>query len=241
MIEGHVPAEDASEGVVESHALRAGSPRRQGTADAFEGLFDGDHGAECYPARARLGAGAPPRRGAGTILPRPHGSLIMTKQVPGELDGRGLRVAVLVARWYPEVTDRLREGALATLESAGVAEKDLLVVEVPGAYELPQAATWVTRAGLADAVVALGCVVRGETPHFDHIARAAADGCLRAAQESGVPVAFGVITADTRAQAEARASDVGGGVSQKGGNKGVEAADAAVRLAHTFRRLEEGR
>ncbi len=165
----------------------------------------------------------------------PHAS------ISSELDGHGLHVTVLVARWYPEVTDRLRDGALQTLLAAGVAEDDITIIEVPGAFELAQAATWVTRAGIADAVVALGCVLRGETPHFDHIARAATDGCLRAAQDSGIPVAFGVITADTKAQAEARAADVGGGISKKGGNKGVEAADAAVRLARTFRRLEDAR
>lgn len=161
--------------------------------------------------------------------------------ISSELDGQGLHVTLLVARWYPEVTDRLREGALHTLRAAGVAEKDITIVEVPGAYELAQAATWVTRAGMADAVVALGCVLRGETPHFEYIARAAADGCLRAAQDSGIPVAFGVITAGTKAQAEARAADVEGGISKKAGNKGVEAADAAVRLARTFRRLEDAR
>lgn len=165
----------------------------------------------------------------------------MTTVIPSELDGHGLHVTVLVARWYPDVTDRLRAGALQTLAQAGVSEQDIQVVEVPGAYELAQAATWITRAGLADAVVALGCVLRGETPHFDFIARAAADGCLRAAQDSGVPVTFGVITADTREQALARAADVEGGISKKGGNKGVEAADAAVRLARTFRQLEDAR
>jgi 6,7-dimethyl-8-ribityllumazine synthase len=161
----------------------------------------------------------------------------MPHVVPSTPDGHGLRVAVLVAAWHGEVTARLREGALATLEKAGVADDDVLLLEVPGAIELPQAATWVARAGLVDAVVALGCVVRGETPHFEHVARACADGCVRAAQATGIPVGFGVITADTMDQARAR-SGGGGGPSQKGGNKGVEAADAAVRMACSFRHLE---
>ncbi len=156
---------------------------------------------------------------------------------PPEPTGAGLRVAVVVARWYPDVTERLKEGALATLRGAGVAETDVLLVEVPGAFELPQAAMWVARAGLADAVVALGCVVRGETPHFEYVARACAEGLLRAALDTAIPVTFGVITADTKEQAVARS----GAATGKGGNKGVEAADAAVRLAATFRSLERRR
>lgn len=156
-------------------------------------------------------------------------------------EGNGLKIAVLVALWYPEITDRLREGALATLAATGVNDDNVLVVEVPGAFELPQAAMWVARAGLVDGVVALGCVIRGETPHFEYVAGSSAEGCVRAAQETGIPVTFGVITADTREQADARSQVSKGGVSVKGGNKGVEAADAAVRLAATFRRLEDGR
>jgi 6,7-dimethyl-8-ribityllumazine synthase len=152
----------------------------------------------------------------------------------GHDEGRGLEVVVLVARWYPDVVGRLLDAALATLAAAGVEDDAILVLEVPGAFELPQAASWVARAGLADAVVALGCVIRGQTPHFEYVARAAADGCVRAAQESGIPVAFGVITADTREQADARSGPPEG----KGGNKGVEAARAAVAMAIQYRALE---
>jgi 6,7-dimethyl-8-ribityllumazine synthase len=161
--------------------------------------------------------------------PSPHDA-----RPSADLDGRGLRVAVLVALWYRELTDRLRAAALETLRSAGVAEDDVLVVEVPGAFELPQAAAYVARAGLADAIVALGCVVRGETPHFEHVCRCASDGLLRAGQDSGIPVALGVITADTLDQARARAGEARG----KGGNKGTEAAEAAVRLAGAYRALD---
>jgi 6,7-dimethyl-8-ribityllumazine synthase len=139
-----------------------------------------------------------------------------------------------VSQWYPDVTSRLEEAAVRTLVKGGVAEADVLVVRVPGAFELPQAALYVARAERADAIVALGCIVRGETPHFDHVARCCTDGLLRAAQDTGIPVALGVITADTPEQAAQRSSDNTG----KGGNKGVEAAEAALRLLAVFRALD---
>ncbi len=165
----------------------------------------------------------------------------MPHVVPSQPSGQGLRVGVLVARWYPEIVENLKQAALATLAAAGVADGDVVVVEVPGAYELPQAALWLARDGWQgqplDALVALGCVIRGETPHFDHVARAAVDGLARVALDTGVPVGLGVITADTRAQAEARSRAPTGGSSEKGGNKGHEAADAALRMGATRRRL----
>ncbi len=165
----------------------------------------------------------------------------MPHVVPSQPSGQGLRVGVLVARWYPEILARLQAAALATLRAAGVADGDIVVVEVPGSYELPQAALWLARDGWEgrplDALVALGCVIRGETPHFDLVARAAVDGLARVALDTGVPVGLGVITADTRAQAEARSRAETGGASEKGGNKGHEAADAALRMASTRRRL----
>lgn len=168
----------------------------------------------------------------------------MPTVLPSQPDGHGLRVALVAARWYPEVVDRLREGALATLRAAGVRDEDVLVVEVPGCYELPQAAAWLARDGWQgrplDAIVALGCVVRGQTPHFDHVCRATVDGLARVALDLGVPVGLGVITAEDAAQAEARSAPLGGGIGHKGGNKGHEAADAAVRMAATRRRLLRG-
>jgi len=165
--------------------------------------------------------------------------------VESQPSGQGLRVGVVVGRWYPEIVSRLKSAALDTLRGAGVVESDILVVEVPGAYELPQAASWLARDGWAgrplDCLVALGCVIRGETPHFDHVARAAVDGLSRVALDSGVPVGLGVITADTRAQAEARSLAETGGTSQKGGNKGHEAADAALRMGATRRKLGQER
>lgn len=175
----------------------------------------------------------------------------MPDTVPSHADGRDLTVVVLVTRWYPEIVAGLKAGALEVLATAQVDERRIAVVEVPGAYELPQVAAWVARDGLhgrpVDAVVALGCVVRGETPHFDLVARAAGDGLLRVALDTGVPVGLGVITADTLEQARARARSGAGGTggtyggTTKGGNKGAEAADAAVRLAATRRALREPR
>ncbi len=163
----------------------------------------------------------------------------------------GLRFALLRTRWYPGILAGLEQGARATLASFGVAPEQLHVVTVPGAFELPQAASWLAREGWQgrhlDALIALGCVLRGETPHFDLVVRAAGDGLLRVALDTGVPVGLGVITADTLAQAEARSAPPppsGGreeapGAGAKGGNKGAEAADAAVRMALLRRALRE--
>jgi 6,7-dimethyl-8-ribityllumazine synthase len=161
----------------------------------------------------------------------------MSATIPSEPDGTDLKVAVLTTRWYPDVIAGLSAAAHATLKDAGVEADDIVVVEVPGAYELAQAASWLARAEDVDAIVALGCVVRGETPHFDHVARAAVDGLMQVALETGVPIGLGVITADTLEQAQARA----GSTTGKGGNKGHEAADAALRMAATYRALEARR
>ena len=147
---------------------------------------------------------------------------------------RPLRVAVLQSSWYPKILAGLLTGALAALRKHGVEDEHTLVIDVPGAYELPQAAARLIQSERLDAIVALGCVLRGETPHFDHVARSVVDGLLRVAMDSGVPVGLGVITADTIEQAQARSSTTTG----KGGNKGIEAADAALGLAATFRALD---
>lgn len=164
----------------------------------------------------------------------------MPETIPSRAEGAGLKFALLVAQWHGEITGRLLEAAQATLAAAGVADEDVLVMEVPGAYELPQAASWFARAADVDAIVALGCVVRGETPHFDYVAAGCAEGLMRVALDSGIPVTMGVITANDVAQAEARSGKTGG-IDTKAGNKGVEAADAAVRLAASYRALEARR
>lgn len=151
----------------------------------------------------------------------------------GALDATGLRVAVLVARFNAQVTDRLREGAVAALTDHGVAEADIQIVRVPGAWELPQAAARAAAAGRFDAVVTLGCVIRGETPHFEYVCQEATLGLGAVARDSDVPVVFGVLTTDTVEQAEARAGD-------GADNKGFETALAAIEMVSVYRELEAG-
>ena len=146
----------------------------------------------------------------------------------------GFRFAIVVSRFNEAVTRRLRDGARAALTEAGAASGDIEVFEVPGAFELPQAARCAAEAGRYDAVVCLGCVIRGETPHFEYIAASVAHGIQDASGETGVPMAFGVLTTDTLAQAEARAGE-------GADNKGFEAAAAAIEMAVLFRQLRGGR
>jgi len=143
------------------------------------------------------------------------------KEITGALDGRGLRIAIVAARFNERVVRALVDGAADVLRRIGVADDDLTVVWVPGAFELPLVAQQVARGGSVDGVVCLGAVVRGETAHFEHVAGQAAAGIARVALDTGVPVGFGVLTTEDAAQAEARA----GG---KAGNKGAEAALAVV-------------
>ena len=148
----------------------------------------------------------------------------------GGLDGSGLRLAVVVARFNEIVTEPLLRGALATARDQGVGEDSLDIVRVPGAFELPQAARRLAGMGRYDAIVCLGAVVRGETPHFDYVCNEAARGITMVAQEFNLPVAFGVLTCDTMAQARARS----GGSA---GNKGDEAMRAALEMANLFRKI----
>lgn len=149
-----------------------------------------------------------------------------------EVDGSGRKIALLVARFNPEVTRELAAGARAALHAAGVAREHVVEIEVPGAFELAPTARQVVAYGPEiDAVIALGAVVRGETPHFDFVSRAAADGLQRLANEVDVPVVFGVLTTDTREQALERAD-------RKRGDKGGEAARAALAQVETYERIE---
>ena len=148
----------------------------------------------------------------------------------GALDATGLRVAVIVARFNSDVTDRLLEGALAALTEHGAAEGDVEVVRVPGAWELPQASARAAATGRFDAIVTLGCVIRGETPHFDYVCQEATLGLGAVARSVGIPVLFGVLTTDDHAQAMARAGD-------GADNKGYETALAAIEMVSVFREL----
>lgn len=152
----------------------------------------------------------------------------MPRIVRGDVDGAGLRVGVVVSRFNEEVTQRLLDGALEALRAAGVGEGDVTVAWVPGAFEIP--ATARRLAAGHDAVVCLGAVIRGETAHFEHVAEAAAQGLARLALEADCPVGFGVLTTYSDEQALQRS----GGIY---GNKGAEAAEAALEVASVWRRM----
>ena len=147
------------------------------------------------------------------------------------LVARGHRFAIVASRFHEEITTRLVDGARETLRRHAAAERDVVVVWVPGAFEIPQVARRLAEGGAFDALVCVGCVVRGETPHFEYVAGEAARGIAEVGLETGVPATFGVITAETMAQARARA---GGEV----GNRGEEAALAALELVELFATLD---
>ena len=147
-----------------------------------------------------------------------------------ELDTRGLRVATVVARFNDHVTRLLAQGAAATLAEHGIAGADAPLHWVPGAFELPVVAKRLAESGEFDAVVCLGAVIRGDTPHFDYVAGECAAGLSRVALDTGVPVVFGVLTTDDLDQALARC----GGAE---GNKGAEAAATALETAALLRTL----
>ncbi len=151
-------------------------------------------------------------------------------QLEGQLDGAGLRVAVVAARFHGHVIEIMLERCLAGLGDHGVGADDVTVVRVPGAWELPQAAEKLARTGAHDAIVALGCVVRGDTPHFDFVAGEAARGLGDVARKHVCPVVFGVLTTETRTQAIERAAP-------DGQDKGREAALAAIEMGLLFREL----
>jgi len=151
--------------------------------------------------------------------------------IEGDLLGRDLRFAVLAARFNERVVEGLVRGAVDALRRHGVADKQVEIVRVPGAYDMPMVARRLAQSRRYDAIIALGAVIRGATAHFDYVAGECASGLGRVAAETGVPVAFGVLTTDTADQAMDRA----GG---KAGNKGADAALAAIELANLLRRLE---
>jgi len=141
-----------------------------------------------------------------------------------------MRFALIVSKYHDFVTDRLRAGALAALAAAGVEANDVTVLQVPGAFEIPFAARRAAETGRFQAIVCLGCLIRGATPHFDYIASAVSHGLTAAAGETGVPMTFGVLTTNSVEEALERAGD---GPS----NKGWEAASAAVEMAALNTRL----
>jgi len=157
-------------------------------------------------------------------LPRPR------KRVVGSLSARGFRFAVVVSRFNEFITYRLRDAAVDTLHRLGADDAGVEIIEVPGAFEIPAAAREAAVSGRFHAILCLGLILRGDTPHFDFISRETARGIGQSALETGVPHAFGVLTCNTLQQALARAG-------LKAGNKGAEAALAAAEMANLFARL----
>jgi len=156
----------------------------------------------------------------------------VTKKMEGELDGTGLKLGIVLSRFNSMVTERLLSGAKDKLIRLGVAEKDLEVAYVPGSFELPRGVRKLKDTGKYDGVIALGAVIRGETPHFDYVANEASKGLAEINLEAEVPVTFGLITADTLEQAIDRAG-------AKQGNKGNEAAEALVEMVNLESKLDE--
>jgi len=153
----------------------------------------------------------------------------MPNVIEGKLTGTG-RFALVVARFNSLITERLLEGCLDGLTRSGVADDDITVVKVPGAFEMPVTAKHLAASGRFDCIVGLGCVIRGATPHFEHVAGSVSRGLADVALQTGVPVVNAVLTCDTIEQAVERAGT-------KAGNKGFDAARNAIEMAHVVKGL----
>ena len=154
----------------------------------------------------------------------------MPKVLEGKLSAAGLRFAVIVSRFNDFISSRLVDGAVDALVRHGADEKDVTLLKVPGAFEIPLVAKKIGESGNYDAVICLGAVIRGATPHFEYVAAEVSKGIAAVALESNIPVTFGVLTTDNLEQAIERAGS-------KAGNKGYEAAVAAMEMANLFREL----
>jgi 6,7-dimethyl-8-ribityllumazine synthase len=152
------------------------------------------------------------------------------RTIAGETAVTGARIAMVAARFNAVVADKLVSGALETLRAEGVRDANLTLVRVPGAFEIPLAVKKLAASGAYDAIIALGAVIRGETPHFNFVAGECARGIAQVSLDTGIPVVFGVLTCDTLEQALARA----GG---RAGNKGADAARAALQMCSVLRKL----
>jgi 6,7-dimethyl-8-ribityllumazine synthase len=157
----------------------------------------------------------------------------MAKTLEGKLTAKGLKFGIVVSRFNNFIGDRLLDGALDALRRSGAEEEDCWVVRVPGAFEIPVAAKKVVRSGRFDAVICLGCVIRGATPHFAYIATEVTKGIAALSLESEVPVSFGVLITDTIEQAVERAGT-------KIGNKGFDAAMTAIEMANLMKEIGKG-
>jgi len=159
---------------------------------------------------------------------------LQPNKIDGELSANGLRFGILVSRFNSFITERLLAASLDALERAGAASKDVDVVHVPGAFELPLAAKKLAATGRYDALIAIGCILRGETTHYDYVCSETARGLQLAQMDSGMPIIFCVLTCDTLEQAIDRAG-------LKGGNKGFEAGLGAIEMGQLSRKLRAGK
>ena len=155
----------------------------------------------------------------------------MPKVVEGQLSAAGFRFGIIVARFNDFISSRLVEGAMDALLRHGAAEENVSVIKVPGAFEIPLVAKKLAVSGQCDAVICLGAVIRGATPHFDYVAAEVSKGVASVGLESGVPVIFGVVTTDNLEQAIERAGS-------KSGNKGYEGAVAAIEMVNLLKELD---
>lgn len=155
----------------------------------------------------------------------------MPRILEGHLSASGLRFGIVAGRFNELITSQLLQGALEGLRRHGAADEDITVAWVPGAFEIPVTALKLAKSGHVDAVICVGAVIRGATPHFDYVAGSAASGIAQAALQSGVPVIFGVLTTDTIEQALERAGT-------KAGNKGWDAAVTAIEMANLLKQLD---
>lgn len=155
---------------------------------------------------------------------------LTSESKPAPADAAGLRIALVVSRFNSAITDRLLEGAHEALKESGAAGEDVEVVYVPGAFELPLAAKKLATKGEFDALIAIGCVIRGETSHYDYVCSETARGIQLAQMDTGVPIIFCVLTCETQEQAVARAG-------QEHGNKGYDSGQAAIEMARLSQRL----
>ena len=153
------------------------------------------------------------------------------RKIEGQLTAKGVRFGIVAGRFNNFIGEKLTEGAIDTIVRHGGNKADITLIPVPGAFELPLAAKKLAESNSVDAIIALGVVIRGATPHFDYVCGEAASGITRVSLDTGIPVAFGVITADTVQQAIERAGC-------KAGNKGVEAASAAIEMQSLIQELE---
>jgi 6,7-dimethyl-8-ribityllumazine synthase len=158
----------------------------------------------------------------------------MAQFIEGQLSAEGYSFGIVVSRFNSVITNQLLSGTIDCLTRHGAKDSDITVVRCPGSFEIPQMASALANSGAVDAVICLGCIVRGETPHFDYIASEVARGVNRVALDTGKPVAFGVLTTETLEQALERAG-------AKAGNKGWDAAMTAIELVQLHKQLSAGR